>query len=76
MQSYRTKKEHDLQKKVIHTCDEVDVYTVVVKVIDILTHRRKSNMMKERTPTTDAVEILYRRYFGCAVGIRTETEFL
>ncbi len=35
-QSYRTKKEPDLQKEVTHTYDEAGVYAVVVKVIDIL----------------------------------------
>jgi len=35
-QSYRTKKEPNLLKKVAHTYDEAGVYTVVVKVIDIL----------------------------------------
>ena len=35
-QSYRTKKEPDLQKEVAHTYDEAGVYAVVVKVIDIL----------------------------------------
>jgi DNA modification methylase len=35
-QSYRTKKEPNLQKEVTHTYDEAGNYTVVVKVIDIL----------------------------------------
>jgi hypothetical protein len=35
-QSYRTKKDPNLQKQVTHAYDKAGVYTVVVKVIDIL----------------------------------------
>ena len=35
-QSYRTKKEPDLQKEITHIYDEPGVYTVMAKVIDIL----------------------------------------
>ena len=35
-QSYRTRKEPDLQKEIIHTYETPGEYTIVVKVIDIL----------------------------------------
>ncbi|MBI1924156.1 site-specific DNA-methyltransferase [Candidatus Poribacteria bacterium] len=35
-QSYRTKKDTDLQKQITHTYDQAGVYRVMVKVIDIL----------------------------------------
>jgi adenine-specific DNA-methyltransferase len=35
-QSYRTRKDPSLQKKIVHTYEEPGEYTILVKVIDIL----------------------------------------